>query len=273
MPSTSPRRFSPLLAVAALSCIALPVPVVLFATSVPNAFSDGTVASAAAVNANFNALANAVTTLEDGVGFDAMVVIDASGNFVVPAGVTRIHAQVWGGGGGGGGGGASWPGCGGGAGGYAAGIFTVTPGASIPVTIGAFGVGGAAANSAPQNVGSNGGTTSLGTLLSATGGEGSGGNGSCGNYALGGVGTTGQLLERGQSGGMANYGATAAYMTGGNGGFAPHGGAGGQGSHGGSVVNGSNGMTPGGGGAGGGRSGGGFSPGNNGGPGRVLIYY
>ena len=69
-------------------------------------------------------------------------VFDASGTFVVPAGVTTIRVQVWGGGGGGG----SLPaatsgaaGGGGGAGGFGVGIYTVVPAAVYTVTIGAKG--------------------------------------------------------------------------------------------------------------------------------------
>src|SRR5580765_443378 len=65
--------------------------------------------------------------------------------FTVPAGVTKVRAQVWGGGGSGGtglgttegGGYTSAGGSGGGGGGYALKVCTVTPGSVIAVTVGA----------------------------------------------------------------------------------------------------------------------------------------
>ena len=71
----------------------------------------------------------------------------------------------------GGGGGGGTDGCTGGTGGYGGyglGIYTVTPGTTYTVTVGAGGAGG---NSVPSN-GSAGGTSSFGALLSATGGGG-----------------------------------------------------------------------------------------------------
>jgi hypothetical protein len=58
------------------------------------------------------------------------------GTWTVPAGVTKIYAEVWGGGGGGTGTG------GGGGGGYIAGIIIVTPGGSVSYSIGAGGAAG-----------------------------------------------------------------------------------------------------------------------------------
>lgn len=90
-------------------------------------------------------------------------------SFTVPAGVYRIRARVWGGGGGGGGVGAGGGGAAGGAGGgYSEGWFAVTPGQVLAVTVGA---GGGFGNGVP-NAGSPGGTSSLGSLISATGGAG-----------------------------------------------------------------------------------------------------
>lgn len=100
-----------------------------------------------------------------------------SGTFTVPAGVTTLTIEVVGGGGDGGGNG----GGGGGGGGYSSGIFSVTPLSTIPVVIG----------------GSGGGTTSVGALITATGG----GNGtSVSNPNLGGGGAGGV-----GSGGSVNY--------------------------------------------------------------------
>lgn len=122
-------------------------------------------------------------------GFSAFVQYSAAGNFTftVPAGITMIHVQAWGGGGGGGGAssGAS-AGAGGGAGGYAEGVYTVTPGQVIAVAVGLGGLGGNTAGSDGQN----GGSTSVGSLLSIPGGT--GGKGGVGGLAvLAGTGSTG----------------------------------------------------------------------------------
>ena len=85
-----------------------------------------------------------------------------SATWIVPAGVTKIYAEAWGGGGGGTGTGA------GGGGAYVAGIITVTPGNSVTYTVGAGGSG-----SSPNAT--DGGISSIfypGTTLSAFGGSG-----------------------------------------------------------------------------------------------------
>lgn len=104
-------------------------------------------------------------------------VFTASGSWVVPAGVTRVYAIVVGGGGGGGAvsttpvlsdgsGGVTSGQDIGGAGGLAFGMVSVTPGASITVTVGAGGTGS-------DTVAAGGaGGTSLFSTLSATGGGG-----------------------------------------------------------------------------------------------------
>ncbi len=175
-------------------------------------------------------------------------VFTASGNFLVPPSVTSITVEVVGAGGSGAGNG----GGGGGGGGYAAGVYAVTPGASIPVTIG---VGGS---------GSVGGTTSLGSFISATGGANGTtvSNPNIGGGGAGGTGVNGTIVNR--TGGT------------GGGGYWTYFGGGGAGA-GGSISNGANGgnsisyspgfcLTPGGsGGAGGG------APGGNGGKGAGFI--
>jgi hypothetical protein len=115
--------------------------------------------------------------------------------------------EVIGGGGGGGGAGVVAGGNpaasgGGGSGGYAKGLFSSsTIGLSQAVTIGAMGDGGAAG----ANNGMNGGTTSVGTLINATGG--SGGIGNALNTAgvslggVGGVGSGGFIHVNGNAGG------------------------------------------------------------------------
>lgn len=92
----------------------------------------------------------------------------SSGTWTVPTGVTRVNVIVIGGGGGGAGATAGLPfgGRHGGVGGLASGNYSVTPGSSITVTVG---VGGAANVSSS---GSAGGTSSFGSLISATGGGG-----------------------------------------------------------------------------------------------------
>lgn len=102
-------------------------------------------------------------------GRGQMQAFGSSGTFTVPAGVHRIHCRVWGAGGGGGGVGSGGGGAAGGAGGgYAEGWYAVTPGAALAVTVGA---GGGAGNGTPT-AGGNGGSSSVGALLSATGGAG-----------------------------------------------------------------------------------------------------
>jgi hypothetical protein len=122
-----------------------------------------------------------------------------SSSWTVPANVTRIEVLVIGGGGGGSdcnntGLGYRISGGGGGAGGAAQGIYTVTPGTVYTVTVGAGG--------ARQ---SNGGTTSFGALISATGGFGASfSNNVVSPGGLGGQGSGGTVFsvpgEPGQSG-------------------------------------------------------------------------
>lgn len=111
----------------------------------------------------------------------AYAVFDAPGtqNWIVPPGVSRVRARCWGGGGSGGSSTAIQnAGGGGGAGGYSEGVFEVTPGQSIAVTVGAGGSGTA------------GGTSSFGSFCSASGGN-AGTNGSPGGVGSGGAGGSG----------------------------------------------------------------------------------
>jgi hypothetical protein len=86
----------------------------------------------------------------------------SSSSWTAPTGVTKVRVIIIGGGAGG-----TTNGCGGGAaggvGGLAYGVYTVTPGTSYTVTVGAGGAGGSASSTA-------GGTSSFGALVSATGG-------------------------------------------------------------------------------------------------------
>jgi hypothetical protein len=137
-----------------------------------------------------------------------------SGNytFTVPVGVTSLTVEVVGAGGAGGGNG----GGGGGGGGYAKGVYTVTPGSTLAVKVGA-GSGGAA-----------GGTSSVSSFISATGG----GNGtSVSNPTIGG----------GGAGGVGSGGTITNFTGGtGGGGYWTYFGGGGAGAAG-SVSNGTNG--------------------------------
>lgn len=107
------------------------------------------------------------------IAVGGMSVFQASGTFVVPAGVTTIkRLRVWGGGGGGGGSyGSGSAGSGGGAGAYGEKLnIAVTPGQSIAVTVGSGGASGGASN--PPTSGGNGGTSSFGSFLTVLGGAG-----------------------------------------------------------------------------------------------------
>jgi hypothetical protein len=119
----------------------------------------------------------------------------SNGTFVVPANVFRVRARLWGSGGGGGGAGASGAAGGGASGAHAFGIFAVTPGQSIPITVGGAGVGG----DAGANNGTGGGSVSFGALASADGGGGGlgaasgfGGPGSSGSASGGALNLNGQ---------------------------------------------------------------------------------
>ncbi|MBX9750914.1 MAG: hypothetical protein K5Q68_15100 [Roseococcus sp.] len=134
----------------------------------------------------------------------------SSGTFTVPSGVQRVRARVWGAGSGGGVYATGAPSAGGSGGGYAEGIYAVTPGAAITVTVGAGGV----ANS-------NGGSSSFGAFCSATGGQTGATNTTTGAP---GTGTGGQINLTGGGGGLGIQLAGAALdRAGGTGGGAPFG--------------------------------------------------
>lgn len=190
-------------------------------------------------------------------------------NWTVPAGVYAVYVEAWGGGGGS----ATrqstsegFAGGGGGGGEYRSGIFAVTPGSTIPVTVGA---GGAAAGAYPATAGT-GGTSSLGALISALGGKGGavGGTTSSGVGGDGGTGGSGGTFSiPGQKGGYGDL-ANAAAGLGAFGGDAARGGAGAQASTGGGVT----GVAPGG---GAGSAGFSVAPSQvaSGSPGAVVIYW
>ena len=132
--------------------------------------------------------------------------ITTSKTWTVPAGVTEIQVMLFGGGGGGE---SSNYGAGGGGSGYMAkGTFAVTPGEKYSVVIGAGG-----------NAGRDGGQTSFGDLLSASGGNRGGGGVGGDGFAGGGGGADIDdhayyegNFGRGQAGGGGNGGA-AGYNT------------------------------------------------------------
>jgi len=115
--------------------------------------------------------------------FTTMAVYTSSTTWTVPSGITKIKLHATGGGAGGYGGSASYGGDGGPSGGTAIGYFSVTPGVSYTITIGAGGAGGTGGNR-----GSAGGnTTFVGTGISIAGnGADSSGSSSNGGTASGG---------------------------------------------------------------------------------------
>jgi hypothetical protein len=167
----------------------------------------------------------------------------SSGTFTVPAGVTTVQVEAWGGGGAGGGTNSS---ANRGGGGGAGGSFTrntsvaVTPGASITVTVGAGGVGVAGAaggaggtsifgSATPVSaVGGAGGSLANGTTpyaagapvtvgVTLNGGAGSAGNSSAGTSGAGGGGAGNSTAGSNASGTTGGAGGTGSY-TGGTGG-------------------------------------------------------
>ena len=93
-------------------------------------------------------------------------------SFTVPAGVSRIRAIVVGAGGGGACSKTTYyGGNGGGGGGFAMGEYDVIPGQVLAITVGGSGSGSSSNNTKAGN----GGSSSVGSLLSATGGQGADG--------------------------------------------------------------------------------------------------
>ncbi|WP_425636400.1 beta strand repeat-containing protein [Algoriphagus yeomjeoni] len=217
-----------------------------------------------------------------------------SGNFTVPAGVTNISVSVWGAGGGGGFNNATRPNgsplgaIGGGGGAFIlANPYPVTPGATIPYTIGTGGIGQTAGSPVPHTAGTGmpssfGSGTSL-TYLIANGGAGGrgtlgGGGGSPvtggpyvysngGNSETPGNGNNSPGSGGGAAGSSSGVGADG--NAGGGEGIGING-AGSGGPGGAAGASGGNGIQPGG---GGGGEGGDGASGGNGGAGRIIISY
>lgn len=173
----------------------------------------------------------------------------------VPPGITSICVEVWGGGGKGGSSGyALGRGGGGGGGGYGYECFSVVPGTSYTVTVGA---GGISSNIATQ-------TSSFGTLITATGGS-AGGAGSSGTNGVGGIGGTSSATFN--LSGYNGFGGNGTNS--GNGGNGANGGFGGV-TSGGAGYPPTSGSSPGGGGGSGDSY---ITGGAAGAPGQVIIYW
>lgn len=189
--------------------------------------------------------------------FTSRNIFTANGNFIVPPGTFAIFAEAYGGGGGGGGTFNNKYGGGGGGGGFCDGFFTVVPGATLAVTIGAAGATAIGAAS-----GGTGGNTTFNGLTA-----GGGGGGTQTAAGAGGTATGGQIAIAGTPGGQAgtapgiNSGGTCPGRYGGGGALSPGNNA--------SVGNGGRNYGAGGSGAG---LGNGFASGA-GAPGLVVIWY
>ncbi len=167
---------------------------------------------------------------------------NSSDSFTVPAGVTQVEVEVWGGGSGSFASVSGTPSGGGSGGGYARRRVTgLTPGQVVAVSVGAGGQGGVVGGQGA----SAGGTSSFGSYVSATGGQ-LNGNANTGSPIFGatpgGSGVGGDVNING-SAGQVGYGSN-----GGNGGAAPMGGSQNSG------TTGNGGLFPGGGASGAGTS-------------------
>jgi hypothetical protein len=99
--------------------------------------------------------------------------IESPVTWTVPAGVTRIFAEVWGGGAGGAfyvNNSGALTATGGGAGGYGRGYMTVTPGSNLTLTIGRFGSGGKSSTNLYPTDGKNSKISNGTDYIEATGG-------------------------------------------------------------------------------------------------------
>lgn len=121
----------------------------------------------------------------------SIIVLTESGSWTVPNGATKIRVRCWGGGS------STGPSIGGAGGGYGEDVFSVTPGTVYTVTIGA---GGTAAG--------NGGTTSLGSLISASGGVASPTAGGTSSAIINVTGGRGSANVGGAAGGGGGLGGT-----------------------------------------------------------------
>jgi hypothetical protein len=136
----------------------------------------------------------------------------SDGTFTVPAGVSRVLVEAWGGGGAGGNG----PnfGGGGGGGGYVRAVVAVNPGQAVLVTVGQGGAPGCGLN------GLAGGDTTFGGLLTAGGGQGGTAAGAAG---AGGPADPAGISSPGQAGGAGGNSVPGAAGLSARGTFAPPG--------------------------------------------------
>ncbi len=204
-------------------------------------------------------------------------IFNTSGTFDVPAGVTQLTVQAWGGGGAGGGSTNAGTfnargGAGGGGGAYVSKVLTVTPGSTLNVTV-ASAVSGS--SGATGDAGNPSTIVGFESQVYAAGGSGGAGNVSGGSPAGGAGGTIaasqGDTKTAGTTG---ENGATGFSATAGDGGAGANGGGtGGAGRASGSGAGGT-GTAPGGGGGGARTSqNGGSQTGGTGAAGRVIITY
>lgn len=148
--------------------------------------------------------------------------------FTVPTGVTQVSA-VCVGGGGGGAGSDDDPNSAGGGGGLSYGTFTVTPGETLTVTVGAGGAGGTGDTNVGGNGGAGGNTTiARGSTILLNGGGGQGGI-EDDETSAGGVGGTSTGTERDGGGTGGRGGGPAVSSAAGGGGAAGYSGNGGAG--------------------------------------------
>ncbi|HEX2616441.1 MAG TPA: hypothetical protein VHL57_02810, partial [Flavobacteriales bacterium] len=201
---------------------------------------------------------------------------NSNGTFNVPAGVTQITVDAWGGGGAGGGGTNAGTlqargGGGGGGGAFVTKVLTVTSGSTLNVVVGGSVAGTAGGNGANGNAST---ITGFEAQVFAAGGSAGAGNPSGGSPAGGAGGT--QAASQGDietPGGNGTSGASGLGISSGAGGAGANGGAGGPAITTGQA-NGNNGTAPGGGGGGARTSqNGGNTTGGNGAAGRVVISY
>lgn len=197
--------------------------------------------------------------------FRNRAIYSSSGSWTVPAGVTKVYVQLWGGGGGGSGGNTVGQihGNGGGGGAYASEYISVTPGASMSVTVGTGGSGGT--GGASPLAGSAGGSSTFGGVSA---GAGAGAGAVTASYTNGGTSGATENIP----GGIGGAGGNGSSGLGGFGGASPQGGSGGPGSYVNSTA-GASGRAPGGGGGGGFATSLAASAGGNGAAGRVIIWY
>jgi|GEM_PF-4656598 len=207
-----------------------------------------------------------------------------SGSFIVPAGVTSIYVECWGGGGAGATRSTNGAGGGGAGGAYAASTIAVTPGASINYFVGSGGESGTTGT----NINGKDSWFNTSSSIMAKGGPGVANNGSTGATAPVATMSIGTVRYKGGNGRAANtiilsYGggggssagtsANGNNATNNNGAAAPAGGgAGGDGRYV-SQGNGSDGDEPGGGGGGALRTSSGTRYGGNGGNGKIKVTY